>query len=372
MKDIGCVFNFDSRGVSGPILMYETSSGNGRLVREFARATPRPVANSLMGEVYRRMPNDTDFTTLKQAGLPGLNFGFIGEPQHYHKSTDVPARLSLRTLQHEGSCALSLARHFGNLDLADLHGTDAVYFDFLGRVLIRYPGTWAIPLALLTAVLLMGAVWLKIRQVEASPWKLAGAWLAWGANLLLVGVLFGYGPRLAARLAHGVPTWLERQVWPFWFVALGLTLALSATLHLMLRRWLGPANLALGALIWWLLLALAAAFWIPGGSFLGLWPLLFGLVGVMPLWRESKGHWRQHLWLALTALPTLLLLSPLMHEAYVALGPQAVLLPMLVLALALGALALQLEAVSLAWKWTLPLAGVLMSLVAVASAALSL
>jgi hypothetical protein len=200
MKDIGCVFNFDSRGVSGPVLMYETSAGNGRLIREFARATPRPVANSLMGEVYRRMPNDTDFTTLKQAGLPGLNFGFIGEPQHYHKSTDVPERLSLRTLQHEGSCTLSLARHFGNLDLAGLHGTDAVYFDFLGRVLIRYPDAWAIPLALLAAVLFIGVAWLKIRRAEASPWKLAGAWLAWGANLLLVGVLVGYGPVLASAI----------------------------------------------------------------------------------------------------------------------------------------------------------------------------
>jgi hypothetical protein len=126
-------------GVSGPVLMYETSAGNGPLIREFARATPRPVANSLMNEVYRHMPNDTDFTTLKQAGVPGLNFGFIGEPQYYHQPTDAPGRLSLRSLQHQGSCALSLARHFGNLDLAILRGPDAVYFDFLGRVLIHYP-----------------------------------------------------------------------------------------------------------------------------------------------------------------------------------------------------------------------------------------
>jgi Zn-dependent M28 family amino/carboxypeptidase len=103
IKDIGCAFNFDARGVSGPVLMYETSGDNGPLIREFARAMPRPVANSLMAEVYRHMPNDTDFTTLKHAGLPGLNFGFIGEAQYYHQPTDVPARLSLRSLQHQGS-----------------------------------------------------------------------------------------------------------------------------------------------------------------------------------------------------------------------------------------------------------------------------
>ena len=365
MKDIGRAFNFDARGVSGPVLMYETSAGNGPLIREFARATPRPVANSLMAEVYQHMPNDTDFTTLKRAGLPGLNFGFIGDPQHYHEPTDVPARLSLRSLQHEGSYALSLARHFGNLDLAGLRGADAVYFDFLGRVLIRYPSAWAIPLALLAAMLFIGAAWIKIRQTEASPWKLAGACLASGLNLLLVGALFGYGPGLATRLAHGVPGWLSRlQVWPYWFVALGLTLTLSATLHLALRRWLGPMNLMLGALFWWLLLALAAAFWIPGGSFLGLWPLLFGLLGVLPVWRNPKEPWRHHLWLALTAMPILLLLAPLLREAYVALGPPAVFLPMLFLVLVLGALTLQLEAVSRAWRWALPLAGLLIAVAA--------
>jgi hypothetical protein len=362
IKDIGCAFNFDARGVSGPVLMYETSGDNGPLIREFARAMPRPVANSLMAEVYRHMPNDTDFTTLKHAGLPGLNFGFIGEAQYYHQPTDVPARLSLRSLQHQGSCALNLARHFGNLDLAILRGSDAVYFDLLGRVLIHYPAAWSIPLAMLASLIFIGTAWLKIIRAEASPWKLIGSLLAWAVNLLLVGALFGYCPGLATRLAHGVPAWLSRlQVWPYWFVALGLTLALTATLHLGLRRWLGSVNLALGALFWWLLLALATAFWMPGGSFLGLWPLLFGLLGVLPVWRTLKPPWRQHLWLTLTAMPTLLLLAPLMNEAYVALGPPAIFLPMLFLVLVLGALALQLEAVSRAWKWALPLAGVLIA-----------
>ena len=323
MKDIGCVFNFDARGVSGPVLMYETSAGNGPLIREFAAATPRPVANSLMSEVYRHMPNDTDFTAFKQAGVPGLNFAFIGGAQHYHQPTDDVAHLDLRSLQHEGSHALNLARHFGNLDLATLHGTDAVYFDLLGRVLIHYPSAWAIPLALMATVLFIGGTWFEIKRGEASPWKLALAWLGWGVNLLVVGALFRYGPDLMVRLAHGATVWLARlQVWPYWFVALGLTVAVSTTLHLVLRSWLGPENLALGALWWWLLLAIAGAFWMPGGSFLGLWPLLFGLVGVLAVSRERKEPGRQHLWLAVTGLPTIILVAPLMHECYVGLGPR--------------------------------------------------
>ena len=184
--------------------------------------------------------------------------------------------------------------------------------------------------------------------------------------MVLVVALFGCGPELVYRWAHGVPGWLARlDTWPYWFMALGLTAAISTALQVVFGRWLGPTNLAFGALWWWLLLALAGAFWMPGGSFLGLWPLLFGLLGVLPMWREAQRPWREWAWLAITALPTLILVAPLMYEAYVALGPNAVALPMLFFVLVLGALSLQVAAISRAWKWILPVAGALVVLAAV-------
>lgn len=366
MKEVGCVFNFDARGVSGPELMYETSSGNGPLIREFARTARRPVANSLMSDVYRHMPNDTDFTVFRHAGVPGLNFAFIGGAQHYHRPTDDAAHLSLKTLQHAGSLALGLARHFGNMDLTALRGPDAVYFDLLGRRLIRYPIAWAVPLALLGLALFIGVTWFAKRRGAVSGWKLAGAALAWGAALLLIGALFGYGPSLASRWAHGGPAWPARLgLWPYWFLALGLTTAVSSALPTGLGRWLGSANLALGALWWWLLLALAGAFWLPGGSFVGLWPLLFGLMAVGLVGRETQRPWRQSAWLVVTALPILVLIAPLMLEAYVALGSSAVVIPMLLCVLVIGALSLQVAAIARAGKWIVPVAGLLVALAAV-------
>src|SRR5262249_21979909 len=161
--EIGLVLNFEARGVSGPVFMFETSAGNGALIREVAKAVPRPAANSLMYEVYRKMPNDTDLTIFKQARVPGLNFAFIGEPRHYHAPTDDPAHLNRSTLQHEGSYALSLARQFGNLDLAELKGGDAIYFDLLERALVWYPGAWAIPLAVLATILFLFVAFLAIK-----------------------------------------------------------------------------------------------------------------------------------------------------------------------------------------------------------------
>src|SRR5215217_3621925 len=51
-KDVGVVLNFDARGSGGPVIMFETSDENAWLVKEFAKAAPHPVANSLAPAIY--------------------------------------------------------------------------------------------------------------------------------------------------------------------------------------------------------------------------------------------------------------------------------------------------------------------------------
>lgn len=365
MKDIGVVLNFEARGVSGPVFMFETSTNNGEVIREFAKAAPRPVANSLMYEIYRRMPNDTDFTIFKEARLPGLNFAFIGDPQHYHARTDDLAHFNLRSLQHAGGYALSLARQFGNLGPAQLEGPDAVYFDLFGRWLVHYPVAWAIPLALLATVLFLGVTRLGIKRGEVSLGQLGLGGLACGMNLLIVGIAFRHGLDLVRGLSPGATAWFGWFLgWPYWFAAVGLTVAVNAALHVVLRRWLTSTAMALGALFWWLGLTVACAVWMPGASYVSFWPLLFGLLGVVAIERAAETPGRRFAWLAVSALPVLSLAAPLVQGFYVALGPRAMFVPMVVLALLLGALSLQIEAVSRAWRWILPAAGVVVALVA--------
>ena len=61
-KDVGLVLNFESRGNKGPSFMFETSDQNGWMINEFMKAAPHPVAYSLIYNVYKLMPNDTDLT----------------------------------------------------------------------------------------------------------------------------------------------------------------------------------------------------------------------------------------------------------------------------------------------------------------------
>ncbi|MEU6743752.1 M20/M25/M40 family metallo-hydrolase [Streptosporangium sandarakinum] len=58
----GVLPNWEARGVSGPSLMFETSAHNARLVELFTDAVPAPRGHSAMVELYRLLPNNTDFT----------------------------------------------------------------------------------------------------------------------------------------------------------------------------------------------------------------------------------------------------------------------------------------------------------------------
>ena len=155
MRDVGLVLNFEYRGNSGPMLMFETSAGNGRLIEGLATLR-RPVGNSVMYEVYRLLPNNTDLSVFKGAGLPGMNFAAIERPTSYHSQLDTPELLNEGTLQQEGDSMLALTRHFGNADLAGLQGANRIYFDLPGLGLVNYPASLALPLAGL-AILLFGA-----------------------------------------------------------------------------------------------------------------------------------------------------------------------------------------------------------------------
>ncbi len=155
-KQIGLVLNFEYRGNRGPFVMFETSQGNGKLINGFAKAAPLPLGNSLMYEVYKRLPNDTDMTVFKRAGIPGMNFAAIEGHTSYHTQLDRPELLQEGSLQHQGEILLALAQHFGNTPLDDLRSADSVYFDAPGLGLVNYPVSWVLPLC--AALILLFAI----------------------------------------------------------------------------------------------------------------------------------------------------------------------------------------------------------------------
>lgn len=169
-KEPGVVLNFEARGTSGQVTMFEASAGNEWMIRNLQAAAPWANATSFAYEVYRRMPNGTDLTVFKRAGLQGLNFAFIEHAEWYHRPQDDPEHLDRRSLQEQGNYALALVRQFGGQDLSNQTSGDATYFPTRLTSLIVYPGWVVIPLAWLTAGALVIAAAFGWRRGQRGLW----------------------------------------------------------------------------------------------------------------------------------------------------------------------------------------------------------
>lgn len=292
--DGGVVLNLEARGTGGPVVMFETSAGNAALVDVFGRAAPHPVGTSFAVEVYRILPNDTDFSAFARAGrFTGLDAAYIDGAAAYHTPQDTPERLDRASLQAHGDNTVALARELGDADLAALRtpsAADATYFPVPG-LLVRYPGALIWPLVALAALAVVALAWRARRQGLLSwPRALAGLVAALVPLVLApVAAQALWAALVAVRPGYAEMTDPWRPV-PFRLAVLALTAAVLLGWYALLRRRVGPAALAVGALTSLAGLGALLAGLAPGGSYLATLPALAGAVaGLVALSLPSPG-----------------------------------------------------------------------------------
>lgn len=343
--EVGLVLNFEARGNRGASAMFETDDRNRWLVAELARAAPRPVSNSLLNALYKLLPNDTDLTVFKRAGLRGLNFAYAQGLVYYHTSADSLENIDEGSLQHQGSYALSLARHFGSLDLREPAPGEAVYFDLFGALLINYPKSWAVPFAAVAALLYLCVVGYGLRRKSLRPGRLA---LGFAAPLLagvLAAVLVLLTWTVVRLLQPGYARFGAGDLYqsPLYQASFVLLAAGAAVLtYAFVTKKTGLANGLAGGLLWWLLAALGTALLLPGGSYLFTWPLLFsalGLLFALTARAESPDDGRSFAALCLSGVPGLVLLTQTFHILFTLTGLQLPAALVFVLVLFSGVLA---------------------------------
>lgn len=353
-RDAGVVLNFDARGNSGPVIMFETTENNGWLIEQFAGASPFPMAHSLSYEIYRLLPNDTDLTVFKRAGMSGLNFANIDGINHYHTPMDNVAGVDQDSMQHQGSYALALTRRLGNLDLTQTKERNAIYFDLFGRFLVRYSSALVIPLTIAISVLFLAVVIAGVRRG-----KLTGRGIAVGFGSLFVSVL------LASLLGWLLwkAVWLIRpsiEATQSRLLLLGLlALAIAATfaVYALVRNRVTLQDLATGALCWWFLLMLVTTFFLPGASFIFHWPLLFSLIGLTWILLAPANNTRSLfnlVVLSLCALPAIILMAPVIYQIFVGLTLNWSMVVIALTVLLFGLLLPHLRLIATPFKWFAP------------------
>ncbi|MBL8819557.1 MAG: M28 family peptidase [Planctomyces sp.] len=311
------VLNFDARGNSGPVVMYETHARNLTAINSWIShiAAPR-VTGSPFTAIYRSMPNGTDFSVFSDFGWSGMNFAVIDGAHHYHRPTDTVENLSHRSVQQFGNQITSLvpviATTTSELPAA---GDDAVFFDLIGTIVIRYPMRASAPLALAILAVTFVVHW---RRLRTQP-RVGTAFAALVATALL-------NVTVSAALGWALTRFLqETRLLPVPYVFWGhyLSLLIFAVIfgtNLVTGRWIlrrfSMEQLWTSQALGGSLLAVIAAFLIPDFSHLFAIPMLVHVV--LTILRTNEFARGLGFLLGFSVM-----VVPVQHLISVALGPAA-------------------------------------------------
>jgi hypothetical protein len=274
--------NLEAIGSAGQPRLFEAGPGNGWLITPWARLAPYPRGASFGTEIYRRLPNDTDFSILKLQGIPGLNFAVVDDSYAYHTPRDTPDRLSRSTVQDGGAQLVTLVTALDRVDITQRSSAEHTFFDVGGATALSYGPEISTLIA--GAALLFGIIgWVKvtaaaIRLEGALRWLLTFVWALVGAAAVIVSMA---GATWALRLAReSFHPWYAR---PGRLLLLLLAVGLTVTwASVRIGHWLPqwargvrhPFVVWSLALPVWIALAGASTWLAPGASYLWLLPLL--------------------------------------------------------------------------------------------------
>ena len=366
-RDVGMVLNLDTRGNTGPALMLETSDDGGWVVREFAKAVPYPMTTSDSVAFFKRSGGNSDLSIFLDAGWAGLQVSSTGGISHYHSPLDNLEEVDERSLQHLGSYTLALTRRFGTVSLDHTKAPDEVYFN-VSRFMVLYPEAWAIPLMVLTVLLFVVVGALGFRRRRLTFGGLGLGFLALPGSMAVAALVAYLAWTLILTLHPGGVWALEYEATLFWIGFAGLTVAISAALYAGISKKVRVADLAVGALLWWLLLAVATSVYFPPASYEFTWPLLFSLLGsgvLFGIGDRPGSPWYPFAALTLSAIPAAFLAASGVYGVTLTrelLLPNVAPIFALAIALMMGLLIPHLDLVARPKRWVLPGAAIALGL----------
>lgn len=278
--------NVEAAGSGGTAVLFQAGPANGWLTRPWARSAPHPRGGSFGIEVYRRLPNDTDFTVLARQGIPGLNFAAVDDGYTYHTARDVPERLGVDTLRRTGENVVAVALALDDVDITQRGKWGATFFDIGGVTALSYSAIAGWLLAG-TSLLLGIVAWVRI---TSSALRIGGRWrwvftAVWSAVGLAAVVGAMIGATWALRAA--------RQVYHPWYAHPNRLFLLLTVTGIAAGWTVGRAGAWLPARVhgvrhpivtWsltlpiWLALAAGATWLAPGAAYLWTLPLLVASV----------------------------------------------------------------------------------------------
>ena len=268
-NEVGIVINIEGSGSSGSSLILRTSKNNELLIKSYSGESSSPYGFSFIKEVFKRMPNDTDFSVVNRANIAGIDFAFAGERNHYHTPNDTVDNIDLRTIQHHGENILPLSRKLASIDWEDM-GDEFIYGGEIYGVWTQWKSSSSLILCILSTLLLILAIYKsKINVKKAAVGTLLSP------VIVTTTVLSGFiGFYLLSFLSGKVISWPGIE-WPYRLLLIGST-SLGGLIGIFVaRKFVNQIEMIFGAWLFWLFLTFVVTFYLPDAANTFIIPVIF-------------------------------------------------------------------------------------------------
>lgn len=258
-RNIGVVLNYEGSGSRGVSRVLRTAPRGSALINLYQQSANPATGNSLSNEVFKRMPNDTDFSTVIRSDLHGIDFAFAEERNHYHTPNDSIANLDLRTLQHHGNNMLPLVRQLLAVDQMP-EGEPNVYTDPYGSW-VQWPANWQPILVLIAALIFIAA--LRVNQIRLGQLFVSFTISSFILISAVTGGIIAF-KILESRLGP-LPGW-PAQLWSFRLVLLSAPTLGGLTALWLCQRWSYPQSIIAASALWLLVLSTCLTAFMPDAA----------------------------------------------------------------------------------------------------------
>ena len=275
-ENVSYVINLEARGSSGPVIMFQISEKNSRVLDLYKKAN-FPVTSSLITDLFKESSR-SDFFHMKKKGLDGINFTTLDKVEYYHTPEDSYNNISDKSLMHYGNQVLPIVEEFVySVKYSDIDyfekGTDSIFFTFLPNIVLDY----SVSLGRVLTIIIMLIVIVLMKQ---NSEKMKGILKSLGKNLIQVISSFILGFIISFGLANvsGVNFILNHMGKVPGDDFFAIVLPLFVFLFMFRLELKKKDNLRekfyAGVLMQTILLFISIVF-LPGASYLTMIPLLF-------------------------------------------------------------------------------------------------
>ncbi|MCR4421300.1 MAG: M28 family peptidase [Exilispira sp.] len=138
---IAAVLNLDARGNRGKSILFQSNDKNGNIIRQYSKYDKNLIGFSFANDIYKRMPNRTDFTPFLESDIDGLNFAFLQNSVVYHSFLDNIKNLSTNSINQTISKVQNFIDafsdyHFDSTKLISKNKNPYIYFTLFGKLFI--------------------------------------------------------------------------------------------------------------------------------------------------------------------------------------------------------------------------------------------